>query len=62
MLVKNKEVKIEYGCYGNYTTVKPLRIVDKGTPRTGVEVLFTFGNKVDVIYSENKDIDFNSFE
>ena len=62
MLVKNKEVKIEYGCYGNYTTVKPLRIVDKRNTRTGVEVLFTFDNKIDTIYSENRDIDFNSFE
>lgn len=61
MLVRDKEVRIEYGCYGNYTTVVPLRVVDKRDRHSGVEVRFTFDNRVDTIYSSNSEIDFDSF-
>lgn len=62
MLVKNKKIKTEYGCYGNFVTVTPLEIANNDNGNyIGVTMRFTDGS-TEVMYAHKSEIDFDSFK
>lgn len=58
---KNEWQKHEVGCYGNFVTVKALRIVEKSGSMYGIEYIDKSG-KTQILYSHYLDIDIESFE
>lgn len=58
---KNEWQREEVGCYGNFVTLKALRIVEKDGAYYGVEYIDKNGKK-QVLYSHKSEIDVESFE
>lgn len=58
---KNEWQKHEVGCYGNFVTLKALKIVEKDGAYYGIEYIDQNGKK-QVLYSHKSDIDVESFE
>ena len=50
----------EVGCYGNFITLKALRIIDKNNAYYGIEYIDKNGNK-QVLYSHYSEVDTKSF-
>lgn len=58
---RNEWQKHEVGCYGNFVTLKALRIVKKSGSMYGIEYIDKSG-KTQVLYSHYLEIDLESFE
>lgn len=58
---KNEWQKQEVGCYGNFVTLKALRIITKDNSYYGIEYIDKDGNK-QVLYSHYSEIDIESFK
>ena len=58
---KNEWQREEIGCYGNFVTLKALRIVEKSGSMYGIEYIDKSG-KTQVLYSHYLEIDLESFE
>ena len=56
----NEWQKHEVGCYGNFVTLKALRIIAKDNSYYGIEYIDKDGNK-QVLYSHYSEIDIESF-
>lgn len=59
-VTKNEWQKQEVGCYGNFVTLKALRIINKNNAYYGIEYIDKNGNK-QVLYSHYLDVDIESF-
>ena len=57
---RNEWQKQEVGCYGNFVTLKALRIINKNNAYYGIEYIDKDGNK-QVLYSHKSEIDIESF-
>ena len=57
---KNEWQRQEVGCYGNFITLKALRIINKNNAYYGIEYIDKNGNK-QVLYSHYSEIDTESF-
>lgn len=57
---RNEWQKQEVGCYGNFVTLKALRIINKNNAYYGIEYIDKNGNK-QVLYSHYSEIDIESF-
>lgn len=61
MKVKRNEWQThEVGCFGNFVTLKALRIIAKDNSFYGIEYIDKNGNK-QVLYSHYLDVDIESF-
>ena len=58
---RNKWQKQEVGCYGNFVTLKALRIINKNNAYYGIEYIDKDGSK-QVLYSHKSEIDIESFK
>ena len=56
----NEWQKHEVGCFGNFVTLKALRIIAKDNSYYGIEYIDKDGNK-QVLYSHYLDVDIESF-
>ena len=61
---KNVTRKTEFGCYGNWVTVTPKKIVDikENSNYIGIEYEYISNGQKVVMYSHKNEIDFKSFE
>ena len=57
---RNEWQNHEVGCYGNFVTLKALRIIAKDNSYYGIEYIDKDGNK-QVLYSHYSEIDIESF-
>lgn len=57
---RNEWQKQEVGCFGNFVTLKALRIINKNSAYYGIEYIDKDGNK-QVLYSHKSEIDIESF-
>lgn len=61
---KNVTHKTEFGCYGNWVTVTPKRIVDfkEDSNYIGIEYEYVSNGQKVVMYSDKSEVDFDSFK